>query len=310
MNNTRKKRNGFLIFSTETLQKRAEYGMITAYFMFVPGKGERPMKICFHTHCFPDALAPRAIAALTANAAPVGMKPHTDGTAKGAVRCLRAAGIGAALVCNVATNARQERKVNDFAIATAVAHGPLFAAGSIHPDSEDAEGELDRLSAAGIRGIKIHPDYVGVDITDPRYDRIFSLAEERGFFVVSHTGFDPVSPDRFHATAQDLLAVIRRHPRLTLVAAHMGGPRQSADVLRLLVGTPIFFDTSLCAIRPEERGDLLAILREHPDDRILFGTDTPWSFPREEVRFVEEAGLSPHAVENIFYGNAAKMLQL
>ena len=268
------------------------------------------MKICFHTHCFPDALAPRAIAALAANAAPVGMAPHTNGTAAGAVRYLRQAGINAALVCNIATNPRQEPKVNDFAISTAAEKGALFAAGSVHPDSERAEEELDRLLAAGIRGIKIHPDYVKVDVTDPRYDRIFSLAEERGMFVVTHTGFDPVSPDHIHATPEGLLRVVRKHPDLTLIAAHMGGPRQADGVLRLLVGTPIWFDTSLCALRQDERETLLRILREHPDDRILFGTDTPWSFPVREVAFVESAGLSPRAAENVFYRNAAKLLQL
>lgn len=272
--------------------------------------GRIHMKICFHTHCFPDALAPRAIAALAANAAPVGMAPHTNGTAAGAVRYLRQAGINAALVCNIATNPRQEPKVNDFAISTAAEKGALFAAGSIHPDSERAEEELDRLRAAGIRGIKIHPDYVKVDVTDPRYDRIFSLAEERGMFVVTHTGFDPVSPDHIHATPEGLLRVVRKHPDLTLIAAHMGGPRQADGVLRLLVGTPIWFDTSLCALRQDERETLLRILREHPDDRILFGTDTPWSFPEQEVAFVESAGLDPRAVENVFYRNAAKLLQL
>ena len=268
------------------------------------------MRICFHTHCFPDSLAPRAIAALTENAAPAGYLPHTDGTAAGAIRYLREAGIDAALVCNIATNTHQEPKVNNFAISLAASGGPLFAAVSLHPDSERMEEELDRLSAAGIRGIKIHPDYVGVDITDPRFDRIFSLAEERGMFVVSHTGFDPVSPDRPHATAEGILTVVNRHPKLTLIAAHMGGPRQSGDVLRLLVGTPVWFDTSLCAIRPDERDNLLNILRGHSDERILFGTDTPWSFPREEVKFVETAGLSPRAVENIFHRNAEKLLKL
>lgn len=268
------------------------------------------MRICFHTHCFPDHLAPRAIAVLTENAAPCGYRPHTDGTAAGAERYLRAAGIDGALVCNIATNTHQERKVNDFALSLAAAHGFFFAAGSLHPDSENAAAELDRLAAGGIRGIKIHPDYVGVDITDARFDRIFSLAEERGMFVVSHTGFDPVSPDRFHATAAGLLAVIRKHPKLTLVAAHMGGPRQSAEVLRLLAGTPIWFDTSLSAIRPDERENLLAILKNHDDTRILFGTDTPWSDPAREIAFVENAGLSPRAVENIFYRNAARLLKL
>ncbi|MBO4309161.1 MAG: amidohydrolase family protein [Clostridia bacterium] len=268
------------------------------------------MRICFHTHCFPDALAPRAIKALADTAEPCGYRPHTDGTAAGTVAYLKKAGIDAALVCNIATNTHQERKVNDFAVSLAKSDLPLFAAGSVHPDGERPEEELDRLQAAGICGIKIHPDYVGIDITDPRFDRIFSLAEERKMFVVTHTGFDPVSPTHIHATAQGLLEVVRRHPNLTLIAAHMGGPRQSDEVLRLLAGTPIWFDTSLCAIRPEERENLLRLLREHSHERILFGTDTPWSYPEKEVDFVESAGLSEQARENIFHRNAERLLRL
>lgn len=266
------------------------------------------MKICFHTHCFPDALAPRAMEVLTANAKVCGYIPHTDGTAAGAIAYLGAAGIDGALVCNIATNPRQEHKVNDFAIALARQNGFLFAAGSIHPDSENMVFELERLRAAGIRGIKIHPDYVGMEITDPRFDKIFSLAEERGFFVVSHTGFDPVCPDHIHATADGLLSVIRRHPDLKLIAAHMGGPRQSREVLEKLVGTPIYFDTSLCAIRPDEQETLKTILREHDDRKILFGTDTPWSDPAAEIAFLEGAGLSDRAKTNIFYQNATTLL--
>lgn len=268
------------------------------------------MRICFHTHCFPDALAPRAIQALADTAKPCGYAPHTDGTATGALAYLREAGIDAALVCNIATNTHQEKKVNDFAISLAKSDLPLFATGSVHPDSEQAEAELDRLAAAGIRGIKVHPDYVKIDITDPRFDRIFSLAEERGMFVITHTGFDPIAPDHFHATAEGLFSVVRRHPDLNLIAAHMGGPRQSAEVLEKLVGTSIWFDTSLCAIRGDERDNLLKILREHSDERILFGTDTPWSFPKQEVAFVENAGLSERARENIFHRNAKRLLAI
>ena len=267
------------------------------------------MKICFHSHCFPDALAPRAIAALAENAKPVGMAPHTDGTAAGALQYLNAAGIDTALICNVATNPHQEAKVNDFAIALAKS-GKLFSAGSIHPDSEDPEGEMNRLWASGIRGVKIHPDYVRVAVEDPRYDRIFSLAEERGFFMVTHTGFDPVSPDRIFATAQGLLRVVQKHPGLTLIAAHMGGIRQTKEVLRLLVGTPIWFDTSLSALREEEWEDLRVLLKEHSTDRILFGTDTPWSFPEKEIAFLEHSGLSEKALGSIFAGNAKKLLQI
>ena len=268
------------------------------------------MKICFHSHCFPSSLAPRAVAALAEHAKRVGMAPHTDGTVAGTLQYLRSADIDATLICNVATNPHQEHKVNDFAIALATAGNGIFSAGSIHPDSEDPEGEMDRLWAAGICGLKIHPDYVGVAVDDPRYDRIFSLAEERGFFVVTHTGFDPISPERIYATAQGLLRVVQKHPSMTLIAAHMGGIKQSRDVLELLVGTPIWFDTSLSALRNEEQEDLRLILKEHPADRILFGTDTPWSFPKEEIAFLEDSGLSERALDAVFEKNAKKLLQI
>ena len=166
------------------------------------------------------------------------------------------------------------------------------------------------MQKAGIKGIKIHPDYVGADITDPRFERIFSQAEERGMFVISHTGFDPVSPDHVHASPEGLLRVKRSHPKLKLIAAHMGGDKQSGEVLRLLTGTDIYFDTSLCSNREDEREPLIAILKNHDNNRILFGTDTPWSDPEKEIAFIESAGLSEEAKERIYYQNAAEMLGL
>ena len=163
---------------------------------------------------------------------------------------------------------------------------------------------------AGIRGIKVHPDYVGMQISDPRFDVIFSLAEERGMFVVTHCGSDPVSPDRIHATAAELLAIVRRHPKLTFIAAHMGGPDQLDDVTELLAGSAIWLDTSLCSNREGERDKLIALLKNHDPDRLLFGTDTPWTDPKAEVAFLENAGLSADTLDKIFYRNAAKLLNL
>lgn len=266
------------------------------------------MRICFHTHCFPDKLAPRAMEALSDTAKKFGGVPHTDGTVAGAKRLLSAAGIDGALVCNIATNARQEYNVNSFAIETHKAGGFFFAAGSLHPDSEQKEAELDRLLQAGIRGIKIHPDYVGIEITDPRYAEIFALAEERDMFVVTHCGFDPVCPDHVHADPRGLYTVLKAHPRLKLIAAHMGGPRQLGEFTELLAGSAIMFDTSLSSTRPDERDALYALLRSHDPSRILFGTDTPWSDPAAEIAFLEGSGLDGNALDMIFYRNAVKLL--
>ena len=73
------------------------------------------MIIDFHTHCFPDALAEKALGKLSA----IGNLPtHSDGTAAGTLAKMDACGIDRAVVLNIATNDRQTANVNRFAIET------------------------------------------------------------------------------------------------------------------------------------------------------------------------------------------------
>lgn len=270
--------------------------------------------IDFHTHCFPDALAVRALERLTENAAPFGYTPLTDGTVGGLLASMDHAGIDRSVVCNIATNARQMQKVNDFAIETARTQPRLIPLGSLHPDvpAPDLRAELDRLAAAGLKGIKIHPDYVGVEIDAPAFEPILSLCEEKRMFVVTHAGFDPVAPDHMHCAPDMVLRVMKKFPHLRLVVAHTGGFDCEDEVLEKLCGSPVYLDTSLAAIRrarSAEQGSKCArILREHSPDRILFATDTPWSDPAAEIAFVLSAGVGEKTMEKILYGNAEKLL--
>lgn len=268
------------------------------------------MRIDFHTHCFPDSLAPRAMAKLKQNCATdAAISPHTDGTAADTERLLRAAGIDRAVVCNIATNQKQEYNVNSFAISLA-ASDFFIPLGSLHPDSTAWESELDRLMAAGIKGIKLHPDYVGIPLTDARFDRMLSLIEERGLFVIVHAGVDPLSPDFVHASPEMIATVHRKHQKLPLIAAHMGGYRRAAEVHKHLCGTGVYLDTSLSVRRESEAMSLWRLLRDHDENRLLFASDTPWSNPKKEIAFVESAGLTVATQERIFYKNAAKLLGL
>ena len=269
--------------------------------------------IDFHTHAFPDALAPRAIAQLTINAAASGYVPLTDGTVNGLIASMDTAGITRSVVCNIATNARQMTKVNDFAISCAQ-NNRLIPLGSLHPDAtaEDMDAELNRLAAAGMAGIKIHPDYVHVEIDSPAFEPILARCEARGMLVVTHAGFDPVEPNHMHCTPDMVLRVMERHPALKLVVAHTGGFDFEAEVLEKLCGTDVYLDTSLAAVRRAKSamwgqacGD---ILRAHDPARILFATDTPWSDPAAEIAFVRSAGLSEEDTEAVLHGNAERLL--
>ena len=269
--------------------------------------------IDFHTHAFPDALAPRAIAQLTINAAASGYIPLTDGTVNGLVASMDKAGITRSVVCNIATNARQMTKVNDFAISC-VSNPRLIPLGSLHPDAtaEAMDAELNRLAAAGLAGIKIHPDYVHVEIDSPTFEPILARCEARGMLVVTHAGFDPVEPHHMHCTPDMVLRVMEHHPALKLVVAHTGGFDCETEVLEKLCGTGVYLDTSLAAVRRAKSatwgqacGD---ILRAHDPSRLLFATDTPWSDPAAEIAFVRSAGLSEEDTEAVLHGNAERLL--
>ena len=105
-----------------------------------------PNIIDFHTHVFPDALAPRAIAQLTINATASGYTPLTDGTVAGLLESMSRAGISRSVICNIATNPRQMKKVNDFAILL-LDDPRLIPLGSVNPYADGGEilTELERL---------------------------------------------------------------------------------------------------------------------------------------------------------------------
>ena len=270
--------------------------------------------IDFHTHAFPDTLAPRAVAQLTINAAASGYTPRTDGTVGGLLASMDAAGIDRSVICNIATNPRQATKVNDFAISTANRYSRLIPLGSLHPELSETEmdKELDRLQNAGIVGIKLHPDYVGMDLDSPAFTPILARCSARKMLVVAHAGFDPVSPDHMHCTPDRIRRVIDDHPNLHLVVAHTGGFDCEREVLDQLCGTKVYLDTSLAALRRTAstmQGALcVEILHTHDPSRILFATDTPWSDPSAEIAFVRSAGLSAGDTDAILGGNAERLL--
>ena len=111
------------------------------------------MIIDFHTHIFPDALAPRAIASLQLTA---GMPVVFDGTASGLTSLLKEDGIDSAVVLNTVTNERQVDKVNAFAIETARNYKNLIPFCSVHPLNDRIYERIKEFKELGIKGIKHH----------------------------------------------------------------------------------------------------------------------------------------------------------
>lgn len=282
------------------------------------------MIIDLHTHIFPDRIAPAALEKLRSASH---TRPFTDGTAGGLSQSMKEAGIDLSVVLPVATNPRQVPHVNDAAVHTHETRREtgIDSFGALHPDFEGWEEEMERLAAGGIRGIKLHPPYQGVDFDDPRYLRILKKAAELSMPVLIHAGLDVGLPGARQATPEKVRQAVDAVPGVTLILAHMGGWRCWEDVLRLLPDTPVLLDTSfalgdmtpddgqeitlqdLRMLSPAKFMDLSHAFGPH---RLLFGTDCPWSDQKKYLSLFSSLPFTEEEKKMILGENAKKILKM
>lgn len=264
------------------------------------------MIIDMHTHCFPDKISERALKTLSHGSG--GVTPEHSGNYTSLLENIRADGADKAVVLNIATNPRQQTSVNNFAISLLDVDG-IIPFGSIHPDSPDALSEIERLKSAGIKGIKLHPDYQNFFVDEERMIPIYEKAAELGFVTVFHAGVDIGYPEPVHCTPERLKNILPAFGGAPVIAAHFGGWLMWKDVMRFLVGENVYFDTAYCYSRMPA---LFAkrIIEEHGADKILFGSDMPWSRTANEARFIKSLDLPEEQTEKILGLNAQKLLGL
>ena len=256
-----------------------------------------------HTHVWPDAVAPRAIDALTDGARP---QPYYDGTVDGLVRQMDAVGVDVSVLQPVATRPDQVRSINDFSASLRTPR--LVAFGAMHPGLDDPEREVERMAELGIRGMKFHPEFQDFDPNDPRMHRIYRRAADLGLIILFHAGVDPAY-ETVRGVPTTFKRIITGYPDLTIILAHLGGYRVWEDVAEHLMGERVYLDTAY-TLGHLPAADVAAIIRGHGTDRILFGSDGPWRDAADDIRELAELGLEHDQLEAIYWRNAAQLLDL
>lgn len=232
------------------------------------------MIIDFHTHCFPEKIAKNTIEKLSYVSG--GLIPQTNGTAKSLLSLMDKDNVDKSVVLSIATNANQQKNVNDFAIS--LKSERIIPFGSVYPFSEDWEEELERLKDSGIKGIKLHPDYQQFFVDDERFFPIYKKIEKLGFILIFHAGEDFGFPPPYKATPERLRKVVTLI-ETPVVCAHWGSLLMVDDVLKYLCDLDnCYFDTAFgYGTMPKARA--LSILEKKGTDKILFGSDSPWNAP-------------------------------
>ena len=92
---------------------------------------------------------------------------------------------------------------------------------TVYPEADAAAYTARRL-AEGAQVWKVHVQVGGFDVRDPLLDEAWGLLAEAGVPVVLHAGSGPVPTE--HTGPGPVAELLRRHPTLCLVMAHMGAP--------------------------------------------------------------------------------------
>lgn len=270
------------------------------------------MIIDFHTHIFPDKVAAKAIPKL---ADIIHLAPSMDGTIHGLLDSMEKAGVDVSVVLPTITDPHQFDSILKFASYVnetyGEASGPrLVSFAGVHPASDDYKEQLRLVSREGFKGIKLHPNYQGFLFDDIRYMRLIYAASELGLAVLTHAGFDPYTPTQDYCTPDMVLHVLDETAPPKLILAHMGSNQNYDESERRLCGKNVYLDTAYSLMHmPEDQ--LVRMIRLHGADKILFGTDTPWSSQKDSVeKILNLEELSQQEKEQLLGKNAAKLLNL
>ncbi|HET7352190.1 MAG TPA: amidohydrolase family protein [Marmoricola sp.] len=133
------------------------------------------------------------------------------------------------------------------------------------------------LVEGGVEVFKLHTQVGEFRLDDPLLDEAFGAIEDAGTPIVIHVGSGPVGNE--FTGPEHLERLLRRHPRLTAIVAHMGAP-EYAEFLALAEAHPhVRLDTTMVftgffdaeAAYPDDLLPRLADL----GDRVLLGSDFP-----------------------------------
>ena len=304
------------------------------------------MIIDFHTHTFPEKIAERAVASLRSKSHTVSFSDGTAGGLMERDRAagidlavILPVATNPEQVRHVNDKAAalnreygQKRMKGSESCGTHAADTVSFSSGllsfaCIHPEMEDAAAELGRVNELGFKGVKLHPVYQGTDIDSLPFLKILDSCAGLGLTVVTHGGWDIGFPGVRHCMPDQIRRAVRtvdpEGKTLKLVAAHMGGWRIWEEVPELLADTGVYLDTSFSTgqfyplsdgyydgkdISMLDTEGFMTLYRAFGPERILFGTDNPWSDAAESLAFIRALPITEEEKGAILGGSARKLL--
>jgi predicted TIM-barrel fold metal-dependent hydrolase len=261
--------------------------------------------IDFHTHAFPDELAPRAMKKLMAEAP--GVNAFLDGTITALLDSMKRNGISHSVICCIATTPEQFTPI--FNWCKKVQTDRLIMFPSIHPADAKWKERIALIKAEGFKGVKFHPYYQDFRLDENRMLPIYEELARNDLMVAVHTGFDIAFARDDRADCRRILKVTEMFPQLKFVTTHLGAWQQWDEVERELAGKHIYMELSWSLeYLPAEQAR--RIILAQPPDCVLFGTDSPWTDQGKTISLFKNLKLPEELESKILRDNAVTLLGL
>jgi predicted TIM-barrel fold metal-dependent hydrolase len=254
-----------------------------------------------HCHVWPDDIASQVLATR-----PVGLTPLGDGTIDGLRRTMDDAGVDRACCLGVATVAKNVRRTNEF--IGSVDRSRFYAFGTVHPDLS-VEENLQSLTDNGIDGVKLHPIFQGISLSDQRLRETLEGIAELELVVITHAGDGGDEAANRRGAPSEVLALAQAVPTLKLIACHYGGYHRLEEAKKVLEGTDIVLETSWPpSIAGLDQAEIRGIIQRHGAHRFVFGSDWPMADPKREIETLRSLGLSREDEDALLGGTLGQLL--
>ncbi|MBT3261083.1 amidohydrolase family protein [bacterium] len=154
----------------------------------------------------------------------------------------------------------------------------------------------------GFYGVKLHPSAQIFDPLDPVFFPLYEIITQKEKPLLFHTRKE----NNPHTDPERILTLAEQFPKLILVIGHFGNASKS--VFEAMKRHPnIYLETSIMGSTPHS---IRHAAQHIGTERILFGSDAPYSDQLIEKLKIERSQLSTKEIEQILYYNAQKLLKI
>lgn len=187
--------------------------------------------------------------------------------------------------------------------------------GSLHPYEDNLDEKIDSFISRGIKGFKINPHIMDVDICDPKMINLIKKLSKKDLPIISCSGYQlPSYVKNVPAKVNRLLTTqrISKFKRIldtikgsTFIFAH-GGIEENDRLISLMKE----YSNTYTDISTQNITNIKSMINELGSKRLLFGSDYPYLSPAFTILSVLKATESEEERKNIFSDNARCILKI